>query len=226
MVGVMTGLGHSVRYQRGEVIYGSPNLFGKLMFIRSGVVAKALIDPVRDEPLMLSLGTTGALCGSYENLYVNDRLPRRHYCLTTSEVLVVNQELLLKIADQNADWQQELANYASYCALCDRLGMLVNRAGSLEQRFGALMVLLQSEMDPEIEKNISSTGIDWMPLFIFPAFKSMSIVLDSDATELHEVVRNWNTQGIIRRRAGKLWVKRAVFHDYWRWLQRFVQQNA
>lgn len=100
MIGVMNGLGHNVQYGRGEEIYTSPNLFERLMFVRSGVVVKALQDPVRSEPLMLSLSCAGAMCGSFENLYVRDRLPRRHYCLTNAELLVINQELLLKIADQ------------------------------------------------------------------------------------------------------------------------------
>ena len=68
MIGVMNGLGHNVQYGRGEEIYTSPNLFERLMFVRSGVVVKALQDPVRSEPLMLSLSCAGAMCGSFENL--------------------------------------------------------------------------------------------------------------------------------------------------------------
>lgn len=95
---VLAGIGHPMKFRRGDVIYTSPGLFGNLMYVRSGFVVKALLDPVRDEPLLLSMAGPGALCGNYENLYVRDRMPRRHWCLTSTEVLVVNQELLLKIA--------------------------------------------------------------------------------------------------------------------------------
>ena len=100
---VLTGIGHPQRFARGEVIYSAPGFFGTLMYVRSGFVVKALLDPVRDEPLLLSLAGAGALCGSYENLYVRDRMPRKHWCLTTTEVLIVNQELLLKITSGNAN---------------------------------------------------------------------------------------------------------------------------
>lgn len=226
MIGVMNGLGHSVRYARGEEIYLSPNLFERLMFVRSGVVAKALQDPVREEPLMLSLSCAGALCGSFENLYVRDRLPRRHYCVTTSEVLVVNQELLLKIADQNVMWQRELANYSSYCALCDRLGLVANRFGSVEQRLGALLLLIQVEGNPEVEQSVNSPGIEWIALNTFPALKTVSMIIDSDVETVHETIRGWTYNNKLRKRSNRYWFNRAIFAEYWAWLQNIVQKNA
>lgn len=126
---VLAGIGHPMKFRRGDVIYTSPGLFGNLMYVRSGFVVKALLDPVRDEPLLLSMAGPGALCGNYENLYVRDRMPRRHWCLTSTEVLVVNQELLLKIADQNPEWQHELSGYSSVSSICDRMGMFLNYSG-------------------------------------------------------------------------------------------------
>ena len=72
---VLAGIGHPMKFRRGDVIYTSPGLFGNLMYVRSGFVVKALLDPVRDEPLLLSMAGPGALCGNYENLYVRDRMP-------------------------------------------------------------------------------------------------------------------------------------------------------
>ena len=136
---VLAGIGHPMKFRRGDVIYTSPGLFGNLMYVRSGFVVKALLDPVRDEPLLLSMAGPGALCGNYENLYVRDRMPRRHWCLTSTEVLVVNQELLLKIADQNPEWQHELSGYSSVSSICDRMGMFLNYSGTVEERLGALL---------------------------------------------------------------------------------------
>ena len=50
---VLAGIGHPMKFRRGDVIYTSPGLFGNLMYVRSGFVVKALLDPVRDEPLLL-----------------------------------------------------------------------------------------------------------------------------------------------------------------------------
>lgn len=62
---VLAGIGHPMKFRRGDVIYTSPGLFGNLMYVRSGFVVKALLDPVRDEPLLLSMAGPGALCGNY-----------------------------------------------------------------------------------------------------------------------------------------------------------------
>lgn len=225
MIGVMNGLGHNVQYGRGEEIYTSPNLFERLMFVRSGVVVKALQDPVRSEPLMLSLSCAGAMCGSFENLYVRDRLPRRHYCLTNAELLVINQELLLKIADQNILWQRELANYSSHCALCDRLGMVANRFGSVEERLGALLVLLQVEGNGEVEQRLTSSGIEWIAINTIPSLRTISLVLDTDISSLYAVVRQWIASNALRKRAGRYWFKRSVFFDYRDWLHNIVRRN-
>lgn len=157
---VLAGIGHPMKFRRGDVIYTSPGLFGNLMYVRSGFVVKALLDPVRDEPLLLSMAGPGALCGNYENLYVRDRMPRRHWCLTSTEVLVVNQELLLKIADQNPEWQHELSGYSSVSSICDRMGMFLNYSGTVEERLGALLLLMLHCEEPAAMANLFSKGVE------------------------------------------------------------------
>lgn len=112
LTAVLQGLGHAMRVPRGEFVYRSPELFGRLMYVRRGLVVKALLEPNHDDPVLMTLSGTGGLCGSYENLYVRDHMSRAHWCVTTSELLVVNAELLLRICDQHAEWQVELSNYS------------------------------------------------------------------------------------------------------------------
>ena len=35
---VLAGIGHPMKFRRGDVIYTSPGLFGNLMYVRSGFV--------------------------------------------------------------------------------------------------------------------------------------------------------------------------------------------
>lgn len=123
MIGVLNNLGHEMHYTRGEVLYESPGFFRPLMLVRRGIVARALMDPLHADPLLVSLSGPRALCGSCETLYVQDRMVRRHWCMTSVDVHVVNADLLLRICDQNPLWQRELSNYSAICALSDRLGM-------------------------------------------------------------------------------------------------------
>lgn len=121
MMGVLNNLGHEMHYTRGEVLYESPGFFRPLMLVRRGIIARALMDPLHADPLLVSLSGPRALCGSCETLYVQDRMVRRHWCMTSVDVHVVNADLLLRICDQNPLWQRELSNYSAICALSDRL---------------------------------------------------------------------------------------------------------
>ena len=90
MIGVLNNLGHEMHYTRGEVLYESPGFFRPLMLVRRGIVARALMDPLHADPLLVSLSGPRALCGSCETLYVQDRMVRRHWCMTSVDVHVVN----------------------------------------------------------------------------------------------------------------------------------------
>ena len=54
MMGVLNNLGHEMHYTRGEVLYESPGFFRPLMLVRRGIVARALMDPLHADPLLVS----------------------------------------------------------------------------------------------------------------------------------------------------------------------------
>ena len=60
--------------------------------------------------------------------------------MTTTEVVVANADLLLRICDQNASWQRELSHYSSVCAVADRLGLLVTHSATVEERLAIFLV--------------------------------------------------------------------------------------
>lgn len=62
MIGVLNNLGHEMHYTRGEVLYESPGFFRPLMLVRRGIVARALMDPLHADPLLVSLSGPRALC--------------------------------------------------------------------------------------------------------------------------------------------------------------------
>lgn len=225
MVGVLSALGHTVTRSRGTTIYSSPGLFDKLMYVKSGFVAKALLDPIREEPLLLSLSARGALCGGFENLYVRDRLQRRHYCLTTTEILIVNQDLLLRIADQNPEWQRELSGYSSVSALCDRMGVLVNHSGEVEERLGALLLLMLNEQAPEQMEYLSTPTVEWVELPFMPGLKTISILIDAGVPAVRAVIEKWAAVRAVRYRAGRIWLNRAVFQQYWLWVTNIIEKS-
>ena len=92
LTAVLQGLGHAMRVPRGEFVYRSPELFGRLMYVRRGLVVKALLEPNHDDPVLMTLSGTGGLCGSYKNLYVRDHMSRAHWQGRRTTVVTFRQK--------------------------------------------------------------------------------------------------------------------------------------
>lgn len=190
-MGVLNNLGHEMHYTRGEVLYESPGFFRPLMLVRRGIVARALMDPLHAAPLLVSLSGPRALCGSCETLYVQDRMVRRHWCMTSVDVHVVNADLLLRICDQNPLWQRELSNYSAICALSDRLGMLVTHATSLEERLGVLMIASSLSTDSEFLERFRDPSVEWVPLPVLPSMHVAKVLLSANRAKIRGVLQRW-----------------------------------
>ncbi len=225
MAGVMNGLGHSAQYRRGDVIFEERGFFPKLMFVRSGVIVKALMDASYQQPLQMSLAGPGALCGNCDTLYINDHIPRRHKCLSRTEVLVVNAELLLRICDQNPDWQRELNSYSVSCSISDRYGLLFNHSLSLEERVGAFIVICSFQMDPLFLSRLHSRGIEWLELPVLPSRTVVGVILNACSEQVGGIFRRWLRTDAVRYRAHKILLRRVCFETFWAKTKNMIADN-
>lgn len=215
MIGVLSNLGHAVKFSRGESVYESPGFFRRLMLVRSGIVARALMEPVRPDPLLVSLSGPGALCGSYETLYLQDRMPRHHWCMTSVEVSVVNADLLLRICDQNPVWQRELSHYSAVCALGDRLGILITHATTLEERMGVFTIAASLASSPNFMEHFRDPSIEWVPLPVLPSMRVAASLMNASPSQLRSVLRQWLRSDVLRWRSHKILLSRRKFSAFW-----------
>lgn len=215
MLGVLRNLGHRTTFMRGERIYESPGFFQKLMVVEHGVVAKALIDPYHEDPLLLSLSGAGALCGSYETLYLQDRMQRRHWCMTTVQVFMVNAELLLRICDQNPVWQRELAHYSSVCAVSDRLGLLATHSSTIDERLGVFLVACSIAGSTDFARGLSNPSVEWIPVNTLPSMRVAASLLNATPAQLRGVLARWSAEDTLRYRSHKILLSRGRFSAYW-----------
>ena len=205
-----------MNFIRGEVLYESQGLFQRLMLIETGIVSRALMEPFHEAPLLLSVSGPGALCGAYENLYVQDGMIRRHWSMTNVSVVVVNAELLLRLCDQNADWQRELEQYRSMCAIGDRLGRQVNHSMSPEERLGIFLVASSLSMMPGFHNLLRSPGIEWLPLGGLPSATVLAGLLELSVEQVRTVCREWWERDVMRYRSHKVLLSRKMFLEYWK----------
>lgn len=193
MIGVLNNLGHEMHYTRGEVLYESPGFFRPLMLVRRGIVARALMDPLHADPLLVSLSGPRALCGSCETLYVQDRMVRRHWCMTSVDVHVVNADLLLRICDQNPLWQRELSNYSAICALSDR----------------------SLSTDSEFLERFRDPSVEWVPLPVLPSMHVAKVLLSANRAKIRGVLQRWLQEDTVRWRSHKILLSRPRFAAFW-----------
>lgn len=220
---VIRNIGHRISAPRGETLYESPGFFQKLMLVEEGIVAKALLDPFHADPLLLSLSGPGALCGSYETLYLQDRMTRQHWCMTSARVIVVNADLLLRLCDQNIEWQRELGQYCSRCAISDRLGFLVAHNTSPEERLGVFLVATSMIEVPDFYDRLLSSGIEWLALGALPSAKVLTGLLNLSVEQIHGILRDWAERDEIRYRSHKILLSRKSFLKYWRQVTPLLQ---
>ena len=191
MIGVLNNLGHEMHYTRGEVLYESPGFFRPLMLVRRGIVARALMDPLHADPLLVSLSGPRALCGSCETLYVQDRMVRRHWCMTSVDVHVVT------------------------AALSDRLGMLVTHATSLEERLGVLMIASSLSTDSEFLERFRDPSVEWVPLPVLPSMHVAKVLLSANRAKIRGVLQRWLQEDTVRWRSHKILLSRPRFAAFW-----------
>lgn len=144
---VLAGIGHPMKFRRGDVIYTSPGLFGNLMYVRSGFVVKA------------------------------------------------------------------------------RMGMFLNYSGTVEERLGALLLLMLHCEKPAAMANLFSKGVEWVELPFYPDKGTIARLLGCKFETVSDVVRQWGSHDDIRRRSRRIWLRRRTFLKYWEWLMPFMQQS-
>ena len=215
MRGVLSNIGHKAVFSRGERIYESPGFFHKLMLVERGIVAKALMDPFHADPLLLALSGPGALCGSYETLYLQDRMERSHWCMTSTSVIIVNADLLLRICDQNPVWQRELTHYCSVSAISDRLGLLVVHSASAEERLGMVLIASSAVVCEDFLERLLNPNVQWVVMEALPSMRVVTSALSMTPAEVRGVLHAWAAEDVIRRRPHKVLLSRRRFVQYW-----------
>ncbi|MEG2155464.1 MAG: hypothetical protein RRY41_10850 [Burkholderiaceae bacterium] len=221
---VVLQLGHCIPGRRGSVVVGEESRVSSLLFVKNGLVARALVHPGRSQPLVWSLSLPGSLCGGCQNLYSGDHLPRRHWTLRDSEVLEVPQELLLKIADRDVALHRELAAYCERSAMCDKLGLLV---GHLAANADRLQIFLASALLAAGHDLHGSLGEEsHLRLPPLPRREVVAQVVACSPAVVDRVLTEWIQSGDLKRGDGALWISRErALHSY-HWLQQLLDSTS
>lgn len=208
---------------KGDSIGESP-FFNKLVFVKSGFLAQAVLNPGSNMPFMLTLSGGGSFANSSRVLMSLDNLPRRYWAVTKCEVLTVIPEILLRLAEVEKSWSQELENYCLKRAVCERLGLMVCQAASLDQRFGVFLVSALFSVDSFAKRKVQSNSV-WIEMPSLPSRKLICTILACNQSSLDDVIRQWIADGTFKHVDGKIYIKRQKLLESWEWMQPFVRMQ-
>ncbi len=219
---IIRNLGHRVSREKGDVLYESGRMFERLIFVQSGAALKGVVLPRFGDTLFFaSLALPGSLIGGVETLYSGDSMLRRQQAASPCELLTVSTELFLTLADHEAVWHKELAGYSAACVQVDRLGLLVMRAGSMEQRLGVFLYAYCVRSEPKTDAVLEDPAHEWIALPGVPSRKCMAQVIGCEPSAVDAVLTEWADSECFRKHHRSILMKREKLLEYRTWLRQF-----
>ncbi len=198
--------------------------FNHVVFVESGFLAQALLNPGSHSPFMLTLSGPGSFAVTTNAFSRLDNLPRKYWALTQSEILTVNPSILLRLAEVDAGWNHELTSYHMRRAVSERLGLMVCHVAKPERRLGVfLTAALVSAVKSVIPKLESSNT--WIRLPALPSRKLMASVISCSSATIDQIIRDWIARDLFMHSSGALWMRRTELLDHWVWLKPFLQMQ-
>ncbi len=223
LASIVRNLGHKTPHGKGDVLYESGSLFSRVVFVNSGVVARSVLVPgFEDSPFFISLALPGSLVGCVDTLYVKDQVHRKQWAVTSCDTLTVQKEIFLQLADHEPTWRSALESYNARMMLAVRLGMLVTRAGTMEQRVAAFIYSFCRRSDPLFDEMLLDQEKEWIPIPALPPKKLIAQIITSDIQLLEEVENKWLGSGVMTRVKRAVFLKKEILISNREWLSRFL----
>ena len=219
---VVRNLGHKVVCRPKEVVYQSGGLFDRLMYVQSGIAARAVFIPGFDNsPFLVSIAMPGSLIGGIETLYAKDTIQRKHWAVTDCELLTVSQDLLLKLADHQVIWHKELAGYNAACTQYDQLGLMTARATEAENRLGVFLVSFCLRCKALFSSELSDEKKEWVVLPTLPPKELIGSTIGCTEEIVNDVMSRWLESNILRKVNRNLLIRREKVLNYIDWISKF-----
>lgn len=220
---VIQSLGRRAVLERGQTL-GSSVFFNRLVYVQEGFLAQGVINPGGSRLFMMTLsgpGMLGATAGLVDSL---DNLPRRYWAATHCVVLTLMPEILLRLSEVDDRLNQELSAYAIRHAMCERMGLMVSQASTVEERLGVFIVaMLAAAGRIDLEK-ISDKG-RWVSFNVLPSRKLVTAMLVADEAALKDVIKKWLKEDVLRWEKGAFLVRSDMLLKYRQWMQPFVRMH-
>ncbi|MCF0253171.1 MAG: hypothetical protein HUK26_02405 [Duodenibacillus sp.] len=221
---IISSLGHSFVLARGER-FGTNPFFDKVIYVKRGFLVQALLNPGSHTPFMMFMAGPGSLAAMSSAISSVDNLPRKLWAGTSCELLSISPEILLRLADVEPAWGEDLLSYGVRRAVSERIGMMVTQVADFDRRCGVFLWAVYCAGEPSAASKLASSAT-WLPLLNLPSRKLLMNVISSSRTTVDDVIRRWAADGMIVRKNHQLLVRRSFLHEQWQWIRPFLQMQT
>lgn len=218
LLDLITRLGSSRRLEAGEYIYAPHEPVDRLVVVRNGLTARAVVDPASSQPEAIAISPPGRLGSGNLNFFSGRPCAGRYFALCRSEIVSCPQSLIRAMGKADPELGWLIVHYFELCNLSDRLGFASQVMLPVPTRLKTLFLSWAVSFGHEAER-IDAPG-RWIRMPALMSRGDMARVIHASLMSVDRLLGEWRQGGLILREGAAVWVRPELLRDAHAWLCR------
>lgn len=211
-------LGVVRRLEIGEYIYAPHERVDRLVLVRNGLTARAVVDPASNQPEAIAISPPGRLGSGNLNFFSGRPCAGRYFALCRSEIVVCSQAVIQALAKRDSEFLLQLVHYFELCNLSDRLGFATQVMLPVPMRIKVLLLSWAVSFGREAERD--DLPGRWIRMPVPPSRADIARVVHGSLVTIDRHLGDWRQSGHILREGEQIWLRPELLADAHDWLCR------
>lgn len=221
---LISRLGNSRRLEAGEYIYAPHDRVDRLVLVRNGLTARAVVDPASSQPEAIAISPPGRLGSGNLNFFSGRPCAGRYFALCRSEIVSCPQSLIRAMGKSDPELGLLLVHYFELCNLSDRLAFASQVMLDVPTRLKTLLLSWAVSFGHEAER--ADTSGRWIRMPALMARGDMARVIHASLMSVDRLLGEWRQTGQILREGEVAWVRPELLRDAHSWLCRTEEEAS
>ncbi len=211
-------LGTVRQLEPGDYVFASHERVNRLVYVRSGVTGRAVVDPASNHPEAMAISPPGRLGAGNLNFFSARPCAGRYFAICRSEIVSCPQTLLLTMAKRDLEFGLLLVHYFELCSLSDRLGFATQVLLPVPLRLQVFFLSWACSFGQEAERE--DLPGRWLKMPVPPARPDIARVIYASLISIDRLLCTWRQSQLLLREGEQLWLRPELLRDAHAWLCR------
>lgn len=221
---LITQLGTPRQLEAGEYIYAHHDRIDRLVLVRNGLTARAVVDPASSQPEAFAISPPGRLGSGNLNFFSGRACAGRYFAICRSEIVSCPQSVIRSIVKSDPEFAMLLVHYFELCNLSDRLGFATQVMLPVPVRLKTLLLSWAINFGHEARRP-GCTG-RWICMPSLMARANLGRVIHSSLMSVDRLLGEWRQDGQILREGEVTWVRPELLNEAHAWLCRTEEEAS